>query len=60
MNHHQAQILLAERQRHETSHVLHLLLSVVTVGIWIPVWVLVAVSNTIERGKINRKIAELS
>ena len=28
-----------------TSHVLHLLLAVVTMGIWIPIWVLMAVNN---------------
>lgn len=29
----------------QTSHVLHLLLSVVTVGLWLPVWLLVALNN---------------
>jgi len=29
-----------------TSHVLHLLLSVVTAGIWVPVWILVSLSNS--------------
>ena len=33
--------VLAERQT--PNHVLHLLLAVVTVGFWIPVWILVAV-----------------
>lgn len=28
-----------------TSHVLHLLLSLITLGLWIPVWILVGVSN---------------
>lgn len=32
-------------ERPSTSHVLHLLLSVITVGLWIPVWILVAMSN---------------
>lgn len=27
------------------SHILHLILSVVTVGIWIPVWILMVVLN---------------
>lgn len=33
-------------ERPSTSHVLHLLLSVITVGLWIPVWILVALSNS--------------
>lgn len=28
-----------------TSHVLHLLLSLITFGLWIPIWLLVAASN---------------
>lgn len=31
--------------RPSTSHVLHLLLSLITVGVWLPVWLLVAQSN---------------
>lgn len=34
-------MVLAERQT--PNHVLHLLLSVVTVGFWIPIWMLVSV-----------------
>jgi len=40
--------------KHRTNHVLHLILSLVTLGVWVPVWLLVAVSNSIERGKIER------
>ncbi len=28
-----------------TSHVLHLLMSIITVGLWLPVWFIVAASN---------------
>lgn len=28
-----------------TSHVLHLLLSIITVGFWLPVWLLIAFNN---------------
>jgi hypothetical protein len=51
--------LAAKRHGYETSHVLHLLLSLVTVGIWVPVWLIVAMSNKIERAKIDRKMGEL-
>lgn len=38
---------------HPTNHVLHLLLSIITVGIWIPVWILVAVLGG-EKRKVVR------
>jgi hypothetical protein len=51
--------LLAMRQQYQTSHILHLLLSIISFGLWIPVWLLVALSNGIERGKIDRKLDRL-
>lgn len=36
-------MVLAEKQT--PNHVLHLLLSVVTVGFWIPIWIIVAIGN---------------
>jgi hypothetical protein len=35
------------QQRQGTNHILHLLLSVVTFGLWIPVWVIVATVNSL-------------
>lgn len=40
----------------QTSHVLHLLLSVITAGIWIPVWLLIAISNGMERSTGERAL----
>ena len=37
--------LVKQGNRKKTNHVLHLLLSLVTVGFWIPVWILVAINN---------------
>lgn len=51
--------LIARRQDYQPSHVLHLLLSVITVGLWIPVWLLVALSHGIERAKIDRKLEKM-
>lgn len=31
--------------RPSTSHVLHFLLSIITVGVWVPIWLLVTLSN---------------
>ena len=46
-------------KKKSTSHVLHLILSIVTVGFWIPVWFIVALSNAIENYKIDRKVDKL-
>lgn len=51
--------LLAKRADHKTAHILHLLLSLITAGLWVPVWVLVALSHSIERRKIDRKLGKL-
>jgi len=34
---------------HRPNHVLHLLLSVFTLGLWIPVWILLAITNRVQR-----------
>ncbi len=47
-------VLLSKKKK--TSHVLHLLLSIVTAGIWIIIWILVAISNSSENSKIDRQI----
>ena len=39
-----------------TSHVLHLLLSVVTAGLWLIVWAICGLSNSIENRRIDRLI----
>lgn len=49
-------MMLARRNDYRTSHVLHLLLSILTVGIWVPVWLLVTLSNAIERRKIDYRL----
>ena len=48
--------LLAKRADHKTSHLLHLLLSVITAGMWIPVWFLVALRHQLTRDSIDRKL----
>lgn len=49
--------LLARREDYKTSHILHLLLSVITCGFWIPVWFLVAITNSAGRARIDRQLA---
>jgi hypothetical protein len=48
--------LLAKRADHKTSHLLHLVLSVITAGMWIPVWFLVALRHQLTRDSIDRKL----
>jgi hypothetical protein len=42
----------------QTSHGLHVLLSLLTVGFWLPIWALVALSNSIERNKLVKQDAK--
>jgi ABC-type polysaccharide transport system permease subunit len=51
--------LLNKLNNHKTNHILHLLLCIPTAGLWSVIWVLVGVSNAIERGKINRKLGRM-
>jgi len=52
-------LLLARREDYRTSHVLHLLLSVITVGLWLPIWLLCGISNYNERLKIDKRLRVL-
>lgn len=53
------QYLIAKRADHRTAHLLHLVLSVITAGLWVPVWILVTLSHSIERRKIDRKLRKV-
>ena len=50
------QRLIAKRADYQTSHVMHLILSILTIGLWVPIWILCAISNSLERSKIDRKL----
>ena len=45
-------------KKKKTNHVLHLLLSIITAGIWIIFWILVAASNGSENKSIDKMIAK--
>jgi uncharacterized membrane protein YvbJ len=49
-------VLLSKKKK--TSHLLHLLMSIITAGLWIIIWILVTISNSNENAKIDRKIAK--
>lgn len=41
-------------QNAQTNHILHLLLTVITGGLWLAVWLIVAINNSSKRKKILR------
>ena len=47
-------VLLSKKKK--TSHIVHLILSILTAGLWILIWILVAVSNSSENSRIDRQI----
>ena len=49
-------VMLSKKKK--TSHILHLLLSIVTAGVWVIMWILVAISNASENSKIDRTITK--
>lgn len=50
------QVLLQQLGK-KTNHILHFLISFFTGGFWLPVWILVTVSNNLETSR-QRSIAE--
>lgn len=40
------------RQPRRTSHLFHLVMSLITFGLWLPVWALVAILNKVSRDKV--------
>ena len=53
------QVLLNKLNKYETSHGWHFIASFLTGGLWIIMWILFAISNAVERGKIERQIEKL-
>ena len=43
-----------EISQKKTNHILHLLLSVITAGFWVPVWIMVACANCSGRNDIRK------
>ena len=52
-------VLQSKLDKHETSHGWHFVASILTGGLWVIMWILFAISNAIERGRIERKINNL-
>lgn len=41
----ESKVVYVQAPQYQTNHILHLLLSIVTAGLWIPVWVIIAAAN---------------
>jgi hypothetical protein len=52
--HHHLTVDRRDQPRPPGQHVLHLILSVLTAGIWIPVWIIVALASGEKRKVIAR------
>lgn len=44
---------------YKTSHLLHLVLALISMGLWVPFWLFVTISNANERAKARREIQRL-
>jgi hypothetical protein len=56
------EIMLMKEQlksQHQTNHILHLLLTLLSFGVWVIVWRIVAVSNAEKREDIDERFAQL-
>lgn len=49
-------VLLSKKKK--TSHLLHLILSIITAGLWVMIWILVGLSNHMENARIEKHIAK--
>ena len=58
MDEREALLYSSALDRYKTSHVLHLILSIITGGGWLIVWALVAVSNSDARTKIQKALQD--
>lgn len=45
--------------KQKVNHILHLLLSVFTAGVWLIVWILISISSSIEIKRLKKKREEL-
>lgn len=51
--------VMLEMRRKKTSHIFHLIFSILTGGLWIVIWILCALSNSLENRKLDQQIDRL-
>lgn len=52
-------LFLLETQKKKTNHILHLILTVLTCGLWLLVWGLVMKSNDSHNKKISKEMGQI-
>ncbi|MGO4323782.1 hypothetical protein [Pseudomonas sp. KB_12] len=52
-------LFVLNSQKKNTNHILHLILSLVTGGLWIIVWIIVASSDSNHNKKIDKQINQI-
>ena len=52
-------ILQLQQRKKKTSHVLHLLLSIITGGVWLIIWALCSIANASQNSKIDKEIGQV-
>jgi hypothetical protein len=52
-------ILTLQQRKKKTSHVLHLLLSVLTGGLWLIIWACCGIANASQNSKIDKEIEQV-
>jgi hypothetical protein len=56
----QAEMLKEQlKSKHETSHILHLILTIVTFGLWLIVWILISITNRTKRDNIDERFTKM-
>ena len=52
-------ILQLQQRKKKKGHVLHLLLSVLTGGLWLIIWALCSIANASQNSKIDKEIEQV-
>lgn len=55
----QLMILQLQQRKKKTSHILHLLLSVITGGLWLIIWACCSIANASQNSKIDKEIEQI-
>lgn len=45
----QSQVVVESRKMYKTSHAFHLIMSIITFGFWLPIWLIMGIYNSIRR-----------
>ena len=52
-------VILLEMRKRRTSHLLHLVLSIFTGGLWVFIWALCTILNMLHNAELARKIDKI-